>query len=221
MSNQELESRVKNIESMLFRVIDFMAIGADKINSYMFINEEIVRRELELDFIMMERTMASNFTGYCNHIFFQIENLFNYYYYIRFLNKGPEAITYFTTVIDGKSIPGKEKVSDISFSTKSIQFSKEFLNGKSLNFEIQKIAYVRNSSIHKNPVDIISKEEAILKEYERVKLIDKTNRTKEEKKAYQKGTEVEFKRGGRFDLAKKNLVDFIEVIKPLIENLQQ
>ena len=226
MSNQELESRVKNIESMLFRVIDFMAIGADKVTIYEFINFETVRRQLELDYILMEKTPASSFDVYCQHSLFQIENLLNYYYALRFENKADEGVKYFSiteNTSNSESIKRKFRVSEIPYGTKFTKFAIEFLSpqGKSstLNWNIQNIAYVRHSTVHRNSVDISSHEKDVLEKYEIIK--GKTDRTKEEKEFYALGVKIQFKQNSSFSLVKKSTLEFIEIIKPLIEGLQE
>jgi hypothetical protein len=224
MNNNELENRIKNLESMLFRVIDFMAIGADKITIYEFITYETVRRQLELDYILMEKTPASSFEVYCQHSLFQIENLLNYYYALKFKNKSEEGNKYFYGENQSEQDVTKKRfrVSEIPYGTKFTKFAKDFLTkeGKSstLNWNIQNIAYVRHSTVHRNSVDISSHEQDILKKYEVIK--EKIERTKEEKELYALGVKVLFKQNSSFSVVKKSTLEFIEIIKPLIEVLQ-
>lgn len=225
MNNNELENRIKSLESMLFRVIDFMAIGADKVTIYEFITYETVRRQLELDYILMEKTPASNFDVYCQHSLFQIENLLNYYYALKFKNKSEEGYKYFYGENQNESDGSKKKfrVSEIPYGTKFTKFAIEFLTkeGKSttLNWNIQNIAYVRHSTVHRNSVDISSYEQDVLNKYESLK--DKKDRTKEEKELYALGVKIQFKQASSFSVVKRSTLEFIEVIKPLIEELQK
>jgi hypothetical protein len=224
MNNNELENRIKNLESMLFRVIDFMAIGADKITIYEFITYETVRRQLELDYILMEKTPASSFEVYCQHSLFQIENLLNYYYALKFKNKSEEGNKYFYGENQSEQDVSKKRfrVSEIPYGTKFTKFAIDFLTkerkSSTLNWNIQNIAYVRHSTVHRNSVDISSHEQDILKKYEVIK--EKIERTKEEKELYALGVKVLFKQNSSFSLVKKSTLEFIEIIKPLIEVLQ-
>lgn len=226
MSNLELENRVKNLESMLFRVIDFMAIGADKVTIYEFITFESVRRQLELDYILMEKTPASNFDVYCQHSLFQIENLLNYYYALRFKSKEAEGVKYFSATEATSDTEGSKKkfrVSEIPYGTKFTKFAREFLSpeGRSstLNWNIQNIAYVRHSTVHRNSADISSYEKEKLDKYEEIK--SKTERTKEEKELYALGVKIQFKQNSSFSLVKKSTLEFVAIVKPLIEVLQK
>ena len=88
-----------------------------------------------------------------------------------------------------------------------------------LNWNIQNIAYVRHSTVHRNSVDISSHEKDVLEKYEIIK--GKTDRTKEEKESYALGVKIQFKQNSSFSLVKKSTLEFIEIIKPLIEGLQE
>src|SRR5687768_13829695 len=92
---QILEDRISNLENLIFRVMNFLSIDTDKSKCYSFINDDLVRRQLELDHILMLKTPALDFNQYCQYALFQIENLLNYYYTKRFLDSPEAANTYF------------------------------------------------------------------------------------------------------------------------------
>lgn len=225
MSNNELENKVKNLENMLFRVIDFMAIGADKIDLYDFVKNETVKRQLELDFILMEKTPASNFNMYCQHSLFQIENLLNYYYALRFKGKIDEAKTYFSAKAAEEDTPKKFRVSELAYGTKFTKFAKEFLSEENkpttLNTNVQLIAYVRHSTIHRNSADIDKYESDILGQFELVVKKESKERSKEDWDIFNLGRKIQFKQNTSFSLVKRVTNEFVEKIKPLIEELQK
>jgi hypothetical protein len=228
MNNNELENRIKSLESMLFRVIDFMAIGADKIELYDFISNESVRRQLELDYILMEKTPASDFNMYCQHSLFQIENLLNYYFALRFRGKIDEAKKYFGT--DSKSNDEENtkkafRVSELPYGTKFTKYAIEFLVDENkkptkLNWNIKNIAYVRHTSIHRNTIDIEKYEQDILNKFELLNK-DKGEKTKEDWELFNLGVKIQFKHNSSFSLVKRVTLEFIENIKPLIETIQK
>jgi hypothetical protein len=226
MNNNELENRINSLEIMLFRVIDFMAIGADKVTIYEFITYETVRRQLELDYILMEKTPASSFNVYCQHSLFQIENLLNYYYALRFKGKIAEAKTHFNVKADEeKDNSRKFRVSELSYSTKFTSFAKEFLSENNrpttLNTNIQSIAYVRHSTVHRNSYDIDAYETEKLKEFEVVLKKENKDRTKEDWDLFNLGRKIQFKQNTSFSLVKRVTIEFVQIIKPLIEELQK
>jgi hypothetical protein len=228
MNINELENKITNLESMLFRVVDFMAIGADKIDLYDFINNEAVRRQLELDFILMEKSPASNFNMYCQYSLFQIENLLNYYYDIRFRDKFDDAKQYFGNESKNNVEESTKKgirVSELPYGTKFTKFAIEYLVDENkkptkLNKNIQNIAYVRHTTIHRNTIDIEKYEQDILNKFE-ILSKDKSNKTKEDWKLFNLGVKVQFKHNSSFSLVKRVMIEFIDVIKPLIESHQK
>jgi hypothetical protein len=217
----ELENKIQNLEDMIFRVVNFLSIGADRITHYDFVMDAIVRRQLELDYILMEKTPASDFNTYCQHAFFQIENLLNYYFTKRFPTNTQEAKEYFTQnqkATEEKNTRGF-RVSEVPYNTKFISFAKEFLmdeKGKPtpLNNNIQNIAYVRHSSIHRNSIDIDSYESDILKKFEAIQNTKRT--TQAEWDIFNKGVKITFKRNSSFTLVRKVILEFAEVIRPEI-----
>jgi len=226
MNNNELENRINSIESMLFRVIDFMAIGADKVAIYEFITYETVRRQLELDYILMEKTPASSFNVYCQHSLFQIENLLNYYYALRFKGRIEEAKTHFNFKADDENVNSRKfRVSELSYSAKFTSFAKEFLSENNrpttLNTNIQSIAYVRHSTVHRNSYDIDAFESEKLKEFEEVLKKENKERTKEDWDLFNLGRKIQFKQNTSFSLVKRVTIEFVQIIKPLIEELQK
>jgi hypothetical protein len=227
MNTNEIESRINSLESMLFRVIDFMSIGADKVALYEFITYETVKRQLELDYILMEKTPASSFNIYCQHSLFQVENLLNYYYALRFKGKIPEAMTYFNlkTNEEEKNMARKFRVSQLSYGAKFTNFAKEFLseNNKptTLNTNIQSIAYVRHSTVHRNSYEIDDFEMEKLKEFQDLLKKENTERTKEDWDLFNLGRKIQFKQNTSFSLVKRVTVEFVQIIKPLIVELQR
>jgi hypothetical protein len=226
MNNNELENRINSLESMLFRVIDFLAIGADKVAVYEFIANETVRRQLDLDYILMEKTPASSFNVYCQHSLFQIENLLNYYYAIRFKGRIDQAKEHFYfKAYDGKDNPKKFRISELSYNLKFTSFAKEFLSDNNrpttLNTNIQSIAYVRHSTLHRNSYDIEAYETEKLKEFDEVLTKESKDRTKEDWDLFNLGRKIQFKHNTSFSLVKRVTIEFVQIIKPLIEELQR
>lgn len=237
MNNDELQSKVDSLESILFRVVDFLAIDTEKVDLYKFISNESVRRQLELDFVLMEKTPASRFDSYCQNAFFQIENILNYYFSIRFSDNLEEAKNYFSSRDDNSDdLKNMEsvnyRVSKIPYGTKFFYFSREFMSerGKSmaLSFSLQNIAYVRNSTIHKNSIDIDQYEEGIYLKY--LQLPKKYNNDKlkyadllniEDKEIFSLGQKIAYKKEKNFTRVKDSISKFVDLIRPLIESLQK
>ena len=228
-SYEDLKNELDNLKKIVFRIMDYNFPDLDaNIKHYNFITDEVVRRQLELDFLKMMQTPASNFNEYCHYSFFQIENLLNYYYTIRF-NSKEELTKYFTF--------GKERVSEIPYSTKWAKFAQEFLieekevfdkftNSKvlkkkptPLNYDIQKIAYVRNSSIHRNTIDIDKYENDTYKKYLEIKL--KQSKSQDEWKIYNEGNKIEFKKSESFSLVKKRTAEFLKIMEIEIRKHQK
>ena len=242
-SNEQLQNELDNLKKIVFRIMDYNFPDLDaNIKHYDFITDEVVRRQLELDFLKMMQTPASNFNEYCHYSFFQIENLLNYYYTIRF-NSKEELSEYFRFGNDDK----KEKysrVSEIPYSTKWAKFSQEFLqsgkvgeiNKKTINFDLQKVAYVRNSSIHRNTTDIKKYEDEMYGKYLPIKAkkntLDrkkwKNEEIREEEKLAQEdwdifniGNKIEFKRSESFSLVKRRTAEFLKIIEIEIKKHQK
>ena len=227
-SYEDLKNELDNLKKVVFRIMDFNFpdLNAD-IKHYDFITDEIVRRQLELDFLKMMQTPASNFNAYCLYSFFQIENLLNYYYTIRFNSK--EELTRYFTFGNSPNTTNNSRVSEIPYSIKWAKFSQEFimrdneridkLTGEKsikkvatpLNYDIQKIAYVRNSSIHRNTVDIDKYENETYQKYITIK--SKQVKSPEEWKIYNEGNKIEFKKSESFSLVKKRTAEFLKIIE--------
>jgi hypothetical protein len=235
-SYEDLKNELDNLKKVVFRIMDFNFPDLDAdIKHYDFITDEIVRRQLELDFLKMMQTPASNFNAYCLYSFFQIENLLNYYYTIRF-NSKEELIKYFT-FRNSPNTTTNSRVSEIPYSSKWAKFSQEFLMRDSeridkltgekkvkkvaipLNYDIQKIAYVRNSSIHRNTVDIDKYENETYQKYFIIK--SKPVRSEEDWKIYNEGNKIEFKKSESFSLVKRRTAEFLKIIETEIIKHQQ
>ena len=227
-SYEDLKNELDNLKKVVFRIMDFNFpdLNAD-IKHYDFITDEIVRRQLELDFLKMMQTPASNFNAYCLYSFFQIENLLNYYFTIRFNSK--EELTKYFTFGNSPNTTSNSRVSEIPYSSKWAKFSQEFmmidseridkLTGEKtikkvatpLNYDIQKIAYVRNSSIHRNTVDIDKYENETYNAYLTIK--SKQGKSQEEWKVYNEGNKIEFKKSESFSLVKKRTIEFLKIVE--------
>jgi|GEM_PF-4992720 len=234
-TNEQLQNELENLRKIVFRIMDFNFPDLDaNIKHYDFITDETVRRQLELDYLKMMQTPASNFNEYCHFSFFQIENLLNYYYTIRFQSK-EELQQYFKFTNDPNEVV-KTRVSEIPYSSKWAKFANEFLMTEKertnkmtgeistkkvaipLNYDIQKIAYVRNSSIHRNTVEIDKYENELFKRYQEIK--SKPNKNQEEWKIYNEGNKVEFKRSESFSLVKRRTAEFLKIIQPEVSKYQ-
>lgn len=222
-SYEELKNELDNLKKIVFRIMDFSfpTLKAE-ISHYDFINDEVVRRQLELDFLKMMQTPASNFIEYCQYSFFQIENLINYYYSLRFTTKD-EMSEYFS--FNGRT-ENYERISEIKYSVKWSKFAMEFLvegdvlgtKRKTINYDIQKIAYVRNSSIHRNTKNIKAYENSILKNYKR--LPGGRWRNDHERSIWKKAQGIMLKRDGNFALVKKRTAEFLKLIEKEIIKYQ-
>jgi hypothetical protein len=224
-SNEQLQNELDNLKKIVFRIMDFNFPDLDaNINHYDFITDEVVRRQLELDFLKMMQTPASNFNVYCQYGFFQIENLLNYYYTLRFLGKLEPEITAFFSFDDKSKY---SRISKVPYSLKWTKFSQEFLqtgkvgnvNTKTINYDIQKITYVRNSSIHKNTLEIEKYEDNILEKYNNLPGGRYTN--DDEKNTYFTGMSISFKRTQNFSLVKNRLLELLSVIEKEIKKYQK
>lgn len=235
-TNEQLQTELENLRKIVFRIMDFNFPDLDaNIKHYDFITDETVRRQLELDYLKMMQTPASNFNEYCHYSFFQIENLLNYYYTIRFKKK-EELQEYFKFTNDSNEVV-KTRVSEIPYSSKWSKFAQEFLMTEKkwidkmtgeeknkkvatpLNYDIQKIAYVRNSSIHRNTVEIEKYENELFNKYKQIK--SKQNKNQEDWKIYNEGNKVEFKRSESFSLVKRRTVEFLKIIQSGILKYQK
>jgi len=242
-TNEQLQNELENLRKIVFRIMDFNFPDLDAdIKLYNFIADETVRRQLELDYLKMMQTPASNFNEYCHYSFFQIENLLNYYYTIRFQSK-EELQQYFKFTNDPKEVV-KTRVSEIPYSSKWSKFAQEFLqdgrigstNKKTINYDIQKIAYVRNSSIHRNSKDIQKYEDETFTKYQPIKtrkidldkrkkrgdrIPEEENLSKEEWDIFNVGNKIEFKRSESFSLVKRRTAEFLKIIQPEILKYQK
>lgn len=252
-SYEDLKNEFDNLKKIVFRIMDYNFPDLDaNIKHYNFITDEVVRRQLELDFLKMMQTPASNFNEYCNYSFFQIENLLNYYYTIRFNSK--EELTKYFTFGNNPNEKVKERVSEIPYSSKWAKFSQEFLMkeseitdkqtgekkikkiAKALNYDIQKIAYVRNSSIHRNTTDIKKYETETYQKYLPIKSRKnalakkkwKNEEIREEEKLTQDdwnifniGNKIEFKKSESFSLVKRRTAEFLKIIEIEIKKYQK
>lgn len=224
-TNEQLQNELENLRKIVFRIMDFNFPDLDaNIKYYDFITNETVRRQLELDYLKMMQTPASNFNIYCQYSFFQVENLLNYYYTLRFANKSATDITTFFAFKDEKF----NRISKVPYTNKWAKFSQEFLQDgkpignvklKTINYDIQKIAYVRNSSIHKNTLEIKQYEDNILNKYKALPGGRYSN--DEEKKVYFTGMSIEFKRRQNFSLVKNRTLEFGKVIQAEILKYQK
>lgn len=237
MNNDELLSKIESLESILYRVVDFLAIDTEKVDLYKFISNESVRRQLELDFVLMEKTPASRFDSYCQNAFFQIENILNYYFTIRFSDNLEDAKKYFSSRDDNSDdLKNMEsvnyRVSKIPYGTKFFYFSKEFMSepGKSmaLSFSLQNIAYVRNSTIHKNSIDIDKYEEEIYIKYRQLRKKYNNDKLKysdlsddEDKEIFSLGQKIGYKKEKNFTKVKTSIIGFVDLIRPFIESHQK
>lgn len=234
-TNEQLQNELENLRKIVFRIMDFNFPDLDaNIKHYDFVTDETVRRQLELDYLKMMQTPASNFNEYCHYSFFQIENLINYYYTIRFQSK-EELQQYFKFKNYPKEVV-KTRVSEIPYSFKWAKFANEFLMTEKkctdkmtgeekmkkvaipLNYDIQKIAYVRNSSIHRNTIDIEKYEYELFQKYIAIK--SKPNKSEDEWNIYNEGNKVEFKLSESFSLVKKRTAEFLKIIQPEIVKYQ-
>lgn len=242
-SYEDLKNELDNLKKIVFRIMDFNFPDIDaNIKHYDFITDEVVRRQLELDFLKMMQTPASNFNEYCHYSFFQIENLLNYYYTIRFNSK--EELTKYFTFGNNPDKKVKERVSEIPYSSKWAKFSQEFLqngrigdiNKKTINFDLQKIAYVRNSSIHRNTIDIKKYEDEIFQKYlpikkrkseldkkkwKNIEIREEEKLSKEDWEIFNVGNKIEFKRSESFSLVKRRTAEFLKIIEIEIKKYQK
>ncbi|MFN8346137.1 MAG: hypothetical protein U0X91_14110 [Spirosomataceae bacterium] len=216
-----LEERIDLLERLVYRAFDFLSIESNRASYYEFITDELVRRQLELDFIMMNKSPISDFHSYCQYALFQFENLLNYYFTLRFKDNDSNFRKYFG--IDDEE-NAKKRVSEIPYGSKFLKFAKEFLMGDKgptqLNHSIQHIAYVRHSTIHRNSIDIDTYENEILDAYVKINNINPSDRTKEQKALFSLGIKIDFKKKRNFDKVSKTTIEFINVIRPKICDLQ-
>lgn len=223
-SYEDLKNELDNLKKIVFRIMDFNFPDIDaNVSHYEFISDEVVRRQLELDFLKMMQTPASNFGVYCQYSFFQIENLLNYYYTLRFTGKLEPEITSFFAYDDKSKY---SRISKVPYSNKWTKYSQEFLQEgnvgevkkKTINYDIQKIAYVRNSTIHKNTLEINAYEDKIFEKYNNLPNNRYTN--DDEKQIYFTGMSIAFKRNENFSLVKNRTLDFLKSIEPEIKKYQ-
>lgn len=223
----ELENEVASLKSIIIRLTDYTFPELDSLDlsQFQFIKDEFVRRQVELDYLKMLRTPVSDFKSFCKFSFYQVENLLNYYYSLRFSSE-VEIKRYFT-VANGDQNKTKSKISEIPAALKWSKFAQEFLqdrdkkidgvNLRSLNYDIQKIAYVRNSSSHRNSYEIEDYEEDVYRDYLRIK--SKSERSAEEQKIFWLGNKIEFKRRESFSIVRNRTEAFVKLINRKIEEL--
>lgn len=232
---EELKTDLENLKNIVFRILDFNFPELDaKFKYYDFITNEVVKHQLELDFLRMQQVPASNFDKYCYFSFFQIENLLNYYYTLRF--KTNEAISKYFKFNNRRYT----RISEIPYASKFVKYADEFLQKTKykqnaitgqqtkklvptpLNYDIQKIAYIRNASIHRNSASQAAEEETALKKYHivRQRKEDGKTLTKEEWEIFNIGNRIEFRNKESFATVKKRTLEFIENIKPEILKYQ-
>ena len=88
-----------------------------------------------------------------------------------------------------------------------------------MNYDIQKIAYVRNSSIHRNTIDIEKHEDILFQKY--IEIRPKPSKSQDEWNIYNEGSKVEFKRNESFSLVKKRTAEFLKIIQPEVIKYQK
>jgi hypothetical protein len=136
--------------------------------------------------------------------------MLNYYYALRFKGKIEDAKAYFSTKPEEDSSK-KFRVSELAYGTKFTKFAKEFLSDENqkpttLNNNVQLIAYVRHSTIHRNSIDIDKYENDILEKFKEI--VEKQGKTKEDWEIFNLGRKVQFKQNSSFSLVKRVTNEF-------------
>jgi hypothetical protein len=219
--------------------IDLQKFKLD-VEQFDFIENSDVRRQLITDYIKMMITPVYDFDRLCQLSFFQIEQLLNYYYHIRFDDHISKIKDYFKFYYGGNEAPNE--LENINQSAKVIAFKNEFLNVDSgnvssyldnelgevflkkhlLGADISKIQYVRNT-IHRNAhfnqqneARWYTKHKEMFPNYRLY-----VERTSNEMKIINRLKNIDFRREQDFDLVIRRTNSFVRVIKDEIEKQQQ
>lgn len=150
------EEELKTIRSIL------QIRGKQSVN-YDFIKHSLLKEQLIIDNIRMENAALNldeldeveRFYNFCVNVFYQIENLINFYYYKRF-PKIEELLKHFENTIVQENYSfrrsGREKnVGDISMFNKLFAFGRDFFSaeGDFTNYNLENLRKVRNEGLHR------------------------------------------------------------------------
>ena len=250
---RDLEELKKSKNILLDRDIAIIrsAIAIDQrefklnVEQFDFIENSDVRRQLIVDYIKMMATPRYDFDILCQYSFFQIEQLINYYYNLRFEGASNNKLAeYFLSYYDDDRLKEAKKkfpdnVGKISAKQKLIAFWKEFefknslrleglrkttLTYSTLKFDIYHIQYVRNT-VHRdayftNQVETsyYSKNE---ENFQNIKNKDNVDRSPDEWHIFNRMHQIEFRKAKKIKKVINRTNNFVKVIKIEIEKQQQ
>lgn len=150
-------SQLEEINVKLAEIKQFLSLHAKNSISYRKIDHEAVRRSLLVDNLRMESayldivlTDIERFTKFCANAVLQIEDLLNYYYYVRF-DKDINSFLALLTSFGSKFKGNPTKLSQINTATKLFAFEKElcYMPGKFYESKLTLIKEVRNTGQHR------------------------------------------------------------------------
>lgn len=141
---------------------DILGIRANVSIDYSFISHETLKKQLTIDNLRMENAVldlkenneVERFYNFCVNTFYQIENLINYFYFIRYPN--PDDLFSHITNINPRFIRSEKHktIADIEISVKLYCFGIEFFpsvtgSADSTMFIAQDLRKVRNEGSHR------------------------------------------------------------------------
>ncbi|MAD12457.1 MAG: hypothetical protein CMC04_07040 [Flavobacteriaceae bacterium] len=249
---RDLEDLKKSKNILLDRDIAIIrsAIAIDqrefelKAEQFDFIKNIHVRRQLIVDHIKMMATPRYDFDILCQYSFFQIEQLINYYYNLRFEGASNNKLAeYFLSYYDDDKLKEAKKknqnVGKISARDKLNAFWKEFefknplrleslkkstLSYKTLKFDIFYIQYVRNT-VHRDAYFTNQVETSYYSKNKEnfQKIINKDNneRSSGEWHIFNRMNRIKFRKAKKINKVINRTNNFVRVIRIEIEKQQQ
>lgn len=150
-------SHLEEINAKLEEIKQFLSLQAKNSISYTKIDHEAVRRSLLLDNLRMEGayldivlTDVERFTKFCSNAVLQVENLLNYYYYVRF-DKDIRGLLVLLNSYGSRYQGNPVKLSQITTAAKLYVFEKElcYIAGTFYESKLTLIREVRNTGQHR------------------------------------------------------------------------
>ena len=219
---EELNKMTELISQTLSEVKNLIGLKASLSIDYDAINHSSVRKRLIADNIRMENIAlnvalgeSERFYSFCTNAFYQIENLLNYYFYVKYPDFN-ECLKYFKNKGTVFERGDPRKLSDIKVHSKLQSFEQDFYYDSSgetyYESTLELIKYVRNTEEHR--CDVFVREYSKFREAytELIKKISNTKasgfkytESKSDKEIRKQGRIAHFLKEHDFDLVRNEV----------------
>jgi len=150
------------------KIKNYLQLSPEISIDYSFINHTILKTRLDLDNLRMENIRINllekdefrRLYDYIIYAFYQVENLINYYYHIKYHDIN--MLLYHLESIQNTRFnrTGNEtSVADINIATKIYSFNLTYFNGSSYGYSIDNLRKVRNEGLHRCSIILKNKTE--------------------------------------------------------------